>query len=208
MLKQKMDELQGKLDSIYATNISLKTALDELQAKRKEIELQKSLVEKKKKLVEGYVGLVASISEEVLRARSEFIVLTGVNKTEKANALASLQARCKHQLVLGYLSWRGWACENYYGGFSGKRICVICGLQESPWNTYDEDLYKVLVEAPGMIMGKHAGFRPTDDYYDRDGNFCVRYIEGQSPPLHNIWQPLENLLTIFETGELGEVLSK
>lgn len=218
MLREKIEYLQKKIEKMDREIEPIKTKIVELTTEKNALETKIREVESHRKLIKDYSILVQSISREVLDARYKLLLLISMKKkemtrelqkeleTEIENAARCLQEICKHQFVIGYPSWRGWGYNNYYDRYSGARICVICGLKESPWNTYDRDEYKILVDAPCRLFGQHEDFRPENEYTDRDGYVCIRYTKHYIPL--DIWQPLDELLTIFEGKEIGKIIKK
>ena len=215
----KLELLLSKLKSLEKRNSTIKKREKKLSQQITELKKQAEEINEHHQIIKQYLDLVRSISKDVLVAREKVLLLKnksgGADIAEEAereieNTIAYIQSICSHQFVLSYKTFRGYACENYYDGYSGRRMCVICGMEESPYNTYKEDLYRTMIEFPNRMFAWHEGFRPQNHYRNRDGEISIRYTHDVE--LLNIWQPLEQLLNIFEednrNNKIGEVLKK
>ena len=125
-----------------------------------------------------------SLMEEMGRAISLDITIRRKEKIEaNIEALTNkLQGQCPHQFVFRYEGYSGSASNDYDDQYKGRRVCVVCGLEENS-KTSKADEYSTLVDQPWRLIKR-----------DLHGLHGKKYRFGR--PFS--YQPMEFLLGLFE----------
>ena len=225
MKRSKLEFLDGKLKEMrYARDERIR-AMESIQANiakleecKRAINIEVNNIKGDRELITNYARLLDSVRNITLEERYKLVLLVVLAKrtdmsaelqreiqTEVGRATKVLQEMCMHQFVVGFEGCHGSASENYYDGYSGKRMCVICGLTDSPTNqTGHADKYAVLTDVPNRMFGTHPDFKTSESFTKFEG----RHMMTEVPVNFNIWRPLEDLLKIFEDQHIGKVLKK
>ncbi len=162
-----------------------------------------------------------SVSDEISTLRDEIIALKRKEDSEDSTVreiadtrrergllITRLQKMCRHEFLVGYSGYEGDRSYDYDNAYSGRRMCVVCGLTDTEKSASNgrEGVY-VLLPAGNWRFD----FFSSDVY----GHFglvqqdrCDKLIEPTSDRILgiidrkdffklNIWVPSEELRPLF-----------
>lgn len=209
--------VQEKLKSKKVAGNRLGALIKKLEQEREQCDKKISALVDDMNNVRKTELLKRGIPKEALALREKIVVLAQKERSddstkkearlageEKRALVGRLQRICKHRFLIGFSGYRGSYSYDYDDGYSGQRMCIVCGITEKEKSVANQsDVYDVL--AAGEWRYRFYAFEPHGRLGLIRPEYCDKLLEPTDGVLVgsvsrdgfykvDIWQPFEEVL--------------